>query len=131
MKPETVHWGLTMSSNAKKVKADGAYVEGDKLVLAGSKDLPEIPLQSMRRVGILRRFSRVLVVLVVIMAVISIFTQELLHTVLTLIMLGVCLATREDVLVVETTEGQLIEISVRDRRSVKKVSEELRRLLTR
>ncbi len=117
-------------STTRKVRADRVRVEGDKLVLAGSKDLSEVPLQSIKRVGVLRRFSRVLVILVIVMAVISIFTQELLHTVLTLITLGVCLATKEDVLVVETIEGQLMEVSVRDRKSVKKVSEELRKLLT-
>lgn len=117
-------------STTRKVRADRVHVKGDKLVLAGSKDLPEVPLQSIKRVGVLRRFSKVLVILVVIMAVISIFTQEFLHTVLTLITLGVCLAMREDILVIETVEGQLVEISVRDRRSVKKASEELHKLLT-
>jgi len=45
-------------------------------------------------------------------------------------MLGVTLATKEEVLIVDVVDGDTIEVSAKDRQSVKKAVEELRKLLT-
>jgi len=45
-------------------------------------------------------------------------------------MLGVTLATKEEVLIVEMVDGGTIEVSAKDRKSIKKAAEELRKLLT-
>lgn len=117
--------------SARKTRVYRVVVEGGDLVLAENAEKIRIPSSSIRGVGTMRKYSRILVVLVIAMAAISIYTQELLHTVLTLIMLGVTLSTREDVLIVEMVEGLVLEISARDRKSVKKAAEDLSKLLTR
>lgn len=115
----------------RKVRALKVSIEGGDLVLIKDTERDRVPVSSIRRVGTMRRYSRVLVALVIVMAAISMYTQDLLHTLLTLIMLGVALATKEEVLVLETVDGSTVEVSARDRRSLKKVLEELKGVLTR
>ncbi len=117
----------------RRVKASRVAVESGDLVLAGARGSGEerIPSSSIRRVGLEKRYSRALVVLVIAMALLSLYTQELFHTMLVLLMLGVTLATREEVLVVEMYDGRVLEIAARDRGSVRRTAKELSELLTR
>lgn len=114
----------------KKIIARRVTIEEGDLVLDGSTEESRISLSSIRRFGVMKRYSRVLVVLTIVIAVISIYTQDLFHTILTLVALGVTLATREEVLVLETANGSILEISTRDRKSIKKAAEGLSKLLT-
>lgn len=115
----------------RKVVVRRVAVEEWSLVLIKDSDVSRIPSSYIRRVGMAKRYSRILVVLTIIVAIISLLTQDPLHTILTLVVLGIALATREDVLVVESVDGKVLEIYARDRRSVKKAFEDLSKLLTR
>jgi len=114
----------------RKVKVLRVEVESGDLVLVSFTGRDRVPTSSIRRVGTLRKYSRILVALVIAMAAVSLYTQDPFHTVLTLIMLGVTLATKEEVLIVDIVDGDTIEVSAKDRQSVKKAVEELRKLLT-
>ncbi len=113
-----------------RIRVARVIVEGGDIVLAGTGE-GRIPSSSVRRAGIEKRYSKALTILVIVTALVSLYTQELLHTVLVLLMLGVTLATREEVLIVETSDGRVLEISVRDRGSVRRAAKELNELLTR
>lgn len=106
-------------------------IENEDLILVGASRSDRVPASSIRRVGVARRYSKTLVVLVIIVAAISIYTQDVLHMVFTLIMLGLALVTCEEVLVVETNDGRVLAVGARDRRSIRRVAEELSKLLTR
>lgn len=114
----------------ERIKVYKIEVNDSSLILHTAKSDIVLPLRSLSRVGTIKRFSRILVVLVIIMAALSIVTQELLHTVLVLLMLGVCLATREEVLIVETVEGRIFEIASRNREQIKKIARQLLEYLT-
>ncbi|MEM2006696.1 MAG: hypothetical protein QW154_03590 [Sulfolobales archaeon] len=116
--------------SVRRVRVLRVDIEGGDLVLIASTGMDRVPMSSVRRVGTMRKYSRILIVLVIAMAAVSIYTQDFLHTVLTLIMLGVTLATKEEVLIVEMVDGGTIEVSAKDRKSIKKAAEELRKLLT-
>lgn len=114
----------------KRVKVLRVDVEGGDIVLVSSTRIDRVPVSSIRRVGTMKKYSRTLVILIIAMAAVSIYTQDPLHTVLTLIMLGVTLATKEDVLIAEISDGSNVEISSKDKWSIKKTAEKLRKLLT-
>ncbi|MEM1930834.1 MAG: hypothetical protein QW780_01760 [Sulfolobales archaeon] len=115
----------------RRVRVLRVEVESGDLVLVGFTGRDKVPTSSIRRVGTLRKYSRILVVIVIVMAVVLLYTQDFLHAILTLIMLGVTLATKEEVLIVDVVDGDTIEVSAKDKQSIKKAVEELRRLLTR
>lgn len=121
---------ILSKTREKRIKALSIRVESGSLVLIRTNDQIRIDLSTIHRVGSMKRYNRIFVLLVVIMAAISLITQELIHTILTLIMLGITLATREELLLLETFGGEVMSISVRDRASLKRSVEELKKIFT-
>jgi len=110
----------------ERLKVSTAELSGGVLRLRRNGGEVEVPLSSVRRVGSIKKFNRVLIVLVMVMAVLSLLTQEFTYSLLTLLMLAVCLLTKEEALVLETADGKLLEVTVRSKNSFRKVLKELK-----
>jgi hypothetical protein len=109
----------------ERLKARTVELSGEVLKFRRDGGELELPLGSIRRVGSIKRFNRVLVALVIAMAVLTLVTQEFTYSLLTLLMLAVCILTKEEALVLETTDGRLLEVTVRGG-NLKKVLRELK-----
>ncbi len=110
----------------ERLKVSTAELSDGILKLKGNEGEMEVPLSSVRRVGSVKRFNRVLVALVMAMAVLSLLTQEFTYSLFTLLMLAACLLTKEEALVLEMADDKLLEVTVRSKDSFRKVLKELK-----
>lgn len=85
----------------KEFRAVKLSIDKENVKIAGKDGELLISLPEIRRVGVEKRFNKVLASLVVVMAIISLATSNALYLLLTFIMLAVTGMTREEILIIE------------------------------
>jgi len=117
---------LRLSSRAYQYKVRKIQVKNDKLIFIGKNFEKEINLEDIEKIGIERSFNKILVILTIAVALLTLFSQDLPHLITLLITLAITLAYREEnVLIKVRGEDRLLRLKILDHREIRALAKAL------
>jgi len=117
---------LRLSSRAYQYKVRKIQVTNDKLIFIGKNFEKEINLEDIEKIGIERSFNKILVILTIAVALLTLFSQDLPHLITLLITLAITLAYREEnVLIKVRGEDRLLRLKILDHREIRALAKAL------
>lgn len=121
---------LNLSELSKKreveIRAVKISIDGSSIRIRGRKKEFNFDLSEIRNFGVERRFNRILALLLLAMAIISIITLNMIYLILTFIMLIIAIVSREEILLLELEED-IIKVRDLKKRDLNKTLEFLRK----
>jgi|GEM_PF-3226515 len=117
---------LRLSSRVYQYKVRKIQVTNDKLIFIGKNFEKEINLEDIEKIGIERSFNKILVILTIAVALLTLFSQDLPHLITLLITLAITLAYREENLLIKVRgEDRLLRLKILDHREIRALAKTL------
>lgn len=107
---------------ARCIRHRSIEVERDRVVVYTRDGVLEISLGEVERIGVEKRYNRVLVAIVIAMGILTVATGEALYLLFLVIMLVTALVSRENTLVLSLRDGRLYRICDIGRKEIERLA---------
>lgn len=109
-----------MKEGLVKLKVREARLTDDQLILVGKGFERSVRVEDIRRVGVEKSFNKVLALLTIAVAVLTMISQDLPHLITLLLVLFLTASYREESIVLETKDDVVIKVAGLQSKDVRK-----------
>jgi len=114
-----------------EIRADDVTLsDGTVIIQKRNRVSEELRVDDIASIGIEKRYSRVMTILVVVMAVITAVQANFFYLLLTSIMFALLLLTKEERILVKLRDGRVLSICIQNREKLRRIAEEISRKLS-
>lgn len=114
-----------------EIRADDVTLsDGTVIIQKRNRVSEELRVDDIASIGVEKRYSRVMTILVVVMAVITAVQADFFYLLLTSIMFVLLLLTKEERILVKLRDGRVLSICIQNREKLRRIAEEINRKLS-
>ncbi|MGC9148840.1 MAG: hypothetical protein ACP5GI_05315 [Sulfolobales archaeon] len=95
-----------------------AYIESKKIIFKHSESFLEISLDEIKELSVEKRYNKILVILTIIIAILTLISPEVLNLIFLIITLSVTLLTKEYILIINLKGNNIYRICDIDKKDL-------------